>query len=75
MKKLTLTPNAFDKGEVLTRTQLKKVMGGSGSGSGHGCTHYYTDGTSRCLGTDYTTDECRESCSHNPSCSYTSSYC
>ncbi|RLJ72091.1 hypothetical protein BCL90_4928 [Pedobacter alluvionis] len=32
MKKLK--SNAFNKGEVLTRTQLKKVMGGSGSGSG-----------------------------------------
>ncbi|MGM9476841.1 hypothetical protein ACS5PU_10430 [Pedobacter sp. GSP4] len=28
MKKLSLNPNAFDKGEVLTRAQLKKVMGG-----------------------------------------------
>ncbi|MBE5322223.1 hypothetical protein IM793_23925 [Pedobacter sp. MR2016-19] len=34
MKKLTLKPNAFEKDEVLTRTQLKKVMGGDGSGSG-----------------------------------------
>lgn len=31
MKKLSLKPNAFDKGEVLTRTQLRKIMGGSGS--------------------------------------------
>lgn len=29
MKKLSLKPNAFDKGEVLTRTQLRKVMGGT----------------------------------------------
>ncbi|QNR83927.1 hypothetical protein H9N25_18660 [Pedobacter riviphilus] len=28
MKKLTLKPNAFNKGEVLTREQLKRVMGG-----------------------------------------------
>ncbi|WP_293788739.1 hypothetical protein [uncultured Pedobacter sp.] len=34
MKKLSLKPNAFNKGEVLTRTQLKKVMGGVGSGAG-----------------------------------------
>jgi len=34
MKKLSLKSNAFDKGEVLTRTQLKKVIGGDGSGSG-----------------------------------------
>ncbi|WP_431293127.1 hypothetical protein [Pedobacter sp. P26] len=27
MKKLSLKPNAFDKGEVLTRSQLRKVMG------------------------------------------------
>lgn len=32
MKKLSLKSNAFDKGEVLTRSQLKKVMGGVGSG-------------------------------------------
>ncbi|WP_029274903.1 hypothetical protein [Pedobacter borealis] len=32
MKKLTLTSPAFQKGEVLTRAQLKKVMGGVGSG-------------------------------------------
>lgn len=35
MKKLTLNSNAFNKGEVLTRAQLKKVMGGSGSGDGN----------------------------------------
>ncbi len=28
MKKLRLNVNAFDKGEVLSRAQLKKVMGG-----------------------------------------------
>ena len=31
MKKLMLDPNAFDAGEVLTRAELKKVMGGFGS--------------------------------------------
>lgn len=34
MKKLSLKPNAFNKGEVLTRAQLKKVIGGLGSGEG-----------------------------------------
>lgn len=28
MKKLTFKSNAFNKGEVLTRTQLKNLMGG-----------------------------------------------
>lgn len=32
MKKLVLK-SIFDKGEVLTRAQLRKVMGGTGSGS------------------------------------------
>ncbi|MDQ0968484.1 hypothetical protein QFZ20_003887 [Flavobacterium sp. W4I14] len=41
MKKLSLKPNAFDKGEVLTRAQLRKVMGGDGSGSGSGPGGYY----------------------------------
>ncbi|QNR84861.1 hypothetical protein H9N25_23810 [Pedobacter riviphilus] len=36
MKKLTLKPNAFEKAEVLSRTQLKKVMGGLENGSGSG---------------------------------------
>ncbi|MCX2495858.1 hypothetical protein OQX63_20355 [Pedobacter sp. PF22-3] len=36
MKKLSLKPNAFDKGEVLTRAQLRKVMGGIGSTNGGG---------------------------------------
>ena len=37
MKKLSLKSSAFNKGEVLTREQLKKVMGGDdGSGSGGG---------------------------------------
>jgi hypothetical protein len=37
MKKLSLKGNALYKGEVLTRAQLKKVMGGdAGSGSGSG---------------------------------------
>lgn len=31
MKKLNLKSNAFNKGEVLTRAQLKKVLGGDGS--------------------------------------------
>jgi len=31
MKKLSLKPNAFNKEEVLTKTQLKKVLGGDGS--------------------------------------------
>lgn len=34
MKKLKLNVNAFNKGTVLTREQLKKVLGGSISGSG-----------------------------------------
>lgn len=32
MKKLKLSTSAFQKGEVLTRAQLKKVVGGQGSG-------------------------------------------
>lgn len=32
MKKLSLNAPAFQKGEVLTRSQLKKVLGGDGSG-------------------------------------------
>lgn len=42
MKKLNLKPNAVNKGEVLTRAQLKKVMGGMGSeaGSGDGAGNY-----------------------------------
>lgn len=36
MKKLKLTTSVFDKGEVLTRTQLKKILGGDGSGDGGG---------------------------------------
>jgi len=34
MKKLSLTASAFQKGEVLSRAQLKKVLGGDGSGDG-----------------------------------------
>ncbi|ARS40447.1 hypothetical protein CA265_12580 [Sphingobacteriaceae bacterium GW460-11-11-14-LB5] len=41
MKKLSLKPNAFKKGEVLTRAQLKKVMGGTGSGIGNCQENYY----------------------------------
>lgn len=38
MEKLSLKSNAFDKGEVLTRAQLKKVIGGEeGSGTGFRC--------------------------------------
>ena len=33
MKKLKLSATAFNKGEVLSRAQLKKVMGGLGSGT------------------------------------------
>ncbi len=33
MKKLKLTPSTYNRGEVLTKAQLKKVMGGDGSGS------------------------------------------
>lgn len=36
MKKLKLTQNAVNKGEVLTRAQLKKAMGGMGSEAGGG---------------------------------------
>lgn len=31
MKKLSLNAPAFKKGEILTRTQLKKFLGGNGS--------------------------------------------
>ncbi|SMC61087.1 hypothetical protein [Pedobacter nyackensis] len=31
MKKLSLNASAFQKGEVLTRSQLKQVLGGDGS--------------------------------------------
>lgn len=33
MKKLKLTPSTYNRGEVLTKAQLKKVMGGGGSGT------------------------------------------
>lgn len=33
MKKLKLTPSNYNRGEVLTKAQLKKVMGGDGSGT------------------------------------------
>ncbi|WP_214229533.1 hypothetical protein [Pedobacter sp. B4-66] len=36
MKKLNLKDLFFQKGEVLTRSQLKNVLGGGGSGSGSG---------------------------------------
>lgn len=36
MKKLTLKPNTVTKGEVLTRAQLKKVMGGDLGSNGSG---------------------------------------
>lgn len=37
MKKLKLSTSTFNRGEVLTRAQLKKVFGGdTGSGSGTG---------------------------------------
>jgi len=34
MRNLNLKSKAFNKGEVLTRAQLKKVIGGDGSGVG-----------------------------------------
>jgi len=51
MKKLSLKPNVINKGEILTRTQLKKVMGGNGSGTGSGncflrCDQNSSSGTS-----------------------------
>lgn len=39
MKKLILKPNAINNGEVLTRAQLKKVMGGTGSYGSGCCAH------------------------------------
>ncbi|WP_316838187.1 hypothetical protein [Pedobacter nutrimenti] len=42
MKKLSLNTSAFHKGEVLTRSQLKKVLGGDGSGGGSGVTCHVT---------------------------------
>ncbi len=40
MEKLKLSTSAFQKGEVLTRSQLKKVLGGELSGSGGLCTDW-----------------------------------
>ena len=37
MKKLSLKPNAFNKGEILTKTQLKKVLGGYVGSASPGC--------------------------------------
>ncbi|PTS91597.1 hypothetical protein DBR11_28690 [Pedobacter sp. HMWF019] len=37
MKKMSLNAFAIQNGEVLTRSQLKKVLGGSGSGNGGPC--------------------------------------
>lgn len=45
MKKLSLNAAAFQKGEVLTRGQLKKIKGGDSSGSGGQCTVTYTTPT------------------------------
>ncbi|MRG46985.1 hypothetical protein GFS24_17820 [Chitinophaga sp. SYP-B3965] len=37
MKKLNLKSSGFQNGEVLTRSQLKKVLGGTGSGGPDAC--------------------------------------
>ncbi|WP_029274759.1 hypothetical protein [Pedobacter borealis] len=62
MKKIVLR-STFDKGEVLSRTQLKKVMGGTGSTDNAGnvtctavCGPEFTitcNGDKNCSATDY----------------------
>ncbi|MGM9476482.1 hypothetical protein ACS5PU_08625 [Pedobacter sp. GSP4] len=67
MKKLSLKPNAFDKGEVLTRAQLKKVMGGTGSGdTGSGA----CSSTCLAVGSECGTAEAKGRCEwvEDPSC-------
>lgn len=69
MKKLNLKPKAFNQGTVLTRTQLKKVMGGDVS---------TTSGASRCktrtacsyfeTGTGLVTGVCEENTAHKCVC-------
>ena len=66
MRKLTLNASAFQKGEVLTRAQMKKVSGGTGSGICHTpviCTitwsNGYGDGYKNML---CTRDEAHEYC-------------
>jgi len=54
MKKLKLNQNSFAGAEVLTRAQLKKVMGGSGSG---GCGGSGTELKCQCLN-NYRTFTC-----------------
>jgi hypothetical protein len=60
MKKLSLKTSDFQRGEVLTRKQLKNVLGGDGSGSGGDtpCTSECSDDTN-CI----TPDDAHATCS------------
>lgn len=48
MKKLKLNALAFNKGEVLSRTQLKNILGGSGSAGSGPCVGLEGDDLASC---------------------------
>ena len=53
MKKLRLNSLEFKQSEMLSREQLKKIIGGSGSGNNEGCS-----ATAACLDGSTTTVSC-----------------
>ncbi|NQX38853.1 hypothetical protein SAMN05421820_102787 [Pedobacter steynii] len=61
MKKLKLGASVFQKEEALTRTQLKKVLGGSGSEDPNGkCLVYCRDSSGNQLQGDKKVSSCDE---------------
>lgn len=54
MEKLKLNDPDFDMSEILSREELKSILGGTGSGSGSG------SGNSRCY--NLTKDQCSGAC-------------
>lgn len=75
MKKLKLQTLQFGAKEVLTRDQLKKIMGGSGSGSGSGAGQCYYSCTYTLNGSTQTVHSWGSACSSSTECSVTNTSC
>lgn len=61
MKKLKLDQQKFAGAEVLSRAQLRKVMGGNGSGPGN-CTWTDDNPTKNCAKNTDGSDNCKAQC-------------
>ena len=70
MAKMNFNFGAYGAGEIITRDELKKVLGGTGSGSSDGT----SNGVKSCVSSDCSSENFGLGCAPNKTCKWSYDY-